>query len=173
MLHQSLGSLNEKQVDYANGILDASHKLLHFVNDVLDFASTEAGCLALQPHCVDIHSLLKDVCDFFAERTMAKQPKITLSCEETIVRCLHAIKEAFIQLQQLPDALTCSALLLELSPDDPYERRDRGFLLHQLDCLSLAFKDYDFFIRQCPRDPVAELLKTQMQAMPNPELVLH
>lgn len=95
------------------------------------------------------------------------------SCEETIVRCLHSIKEAFIQLQQLPDALTCSALLLELSPDDPYERRDRGFLLHQLDCLPLAFQDYDFFIRQCPRDPVAELLKTQMQGMPNPELILH
>lgn len=96
-----------------------------------------------------------------------------ISCEETIVRCLHGIKEAFIQLQQLPDALTCSALLLELSPDDPYERRDRGFLLHQLDCLPLAFKDYDFFIRQCPRDPVAEMLKMQMQVMPNPELILH
>lgn len=117
-------------------------------------------------------ALYRNVADEQAETVPAEvlQP---VSCEETIVRCLHAIKEAFIQLQQLPDALTCSALLLELSPDDPYERRDRGFLLHQLDCLSLAFKDYDFFIRQCPRDPVAELLKTQMQAMPKPELVLH
>jgi len=116
--------------------------------------------------------LYRNVADGDAE-TIPSEVLEPVSCEETIVRCLHAIKEAFIELQQLPDALTCSALLLELSPDDPYERRDRGFLLHQLDCLPLACKDYDFFIRQCPRDPIAELLKTQMQAMPNLEIVLH
>ena len=116
--------------------------------------------------------LYQTVADEDAE-TIPTEVLQPVSCEETIVRCLHAIKEAFIELHQLPDALTCSALLLELSPDDPYERRDRGFLLHQLDCLPLACEDYDFFIRQCPRDPVAELLKTQMQAMPKTEVVFH
>lgn len=95
------------------------------------------------------------------------------TCEETVVRMLHNIKAAYIKEGQLQEALNCTELLLELSPNDPYERRDRGFLLHQLDCPQLALADYDYFIKHCPGDPVTELLKVHMNTIQHTEIVLH
>jgi len=54
---------------------------------------------------------------------------------------------------------------LQLCPDDPYERRDRGYLLHQLDCPQVAVADYQFFIDQCPSDPSIEMIRTQVDKL--------
>jgi regulator of sirC expression with transglutaminase-like and TPR domain len=56
-------------------------------------------------------------------------------------------------------------LLVNLCPNDPYERRDRGFLLHQLDCTQVAIADYQYFIRKCPKDPATQLLQAQLQQL--------
>ncbi len=95
------------------------------------------------------------------------------SCEETVIRMLHSIKASLINEGMLHQALSCSELLLQLSPDDPYERRDRGFLLHQLDCPQLALEDYHFFVEKCPSDPITELLKAHMNNIQVSEVVLH
>lgn len=95
------------------------------------------------------------------------------TCEETVVRMLHNIKGAYIKDSQLQAALSCTELLLELSPNDPYERRDRGFLLHQLDCPQLALADYHYFIKHCPTDPITELLKLHMTTIKATDVVLH
>lgn len=94
-------------------------------------------------------------------------------CGETVVRLLHNMKGAYIDDGQLQEALSCSELLLELSPDDPYERRDRGFLLHQLDCPQLALADYHYFIKHCPTDPISELLKIHMNTLQASDIILH
>lgn len=94
-------------------------------------------------------------------------------CEETVIRMLHSIKASLINEGQLHEALTCSELLLKLSPDDPYERRDRGFLLHQLDCPQLALADYHYFIEKCPSDPLTELLKAHMNNIQLSDVVFH
>ncbi|MGO1793629.1 MAG: SirB1 family protein [Oceanisphaera sp.] len=84
---------------------------------------------------------------------------------EILTRLLNVSKGAFIHHQQLEQALMCCELLLTLKPDCPFERRDRGFLYQQLDCHQLAAEDFEYFIEQCPDDPVSDVLKAQMLAL--------
>lgn len=89
------------------------------------------------------------------------------STEEVIVKLLQDIKTAFLYEDNLAFALETIELLITLRPDDPYERRDRGFLLQQLECPQMAKLDYQYFINHCPQDPDAQILKTQMQKWQN------
>ena len=82
-------------------------------------------------------------------------------------------KMAFTEEQQFDKALHCIEFLLQSMPDDPYQRRDRGFLLHQLDCPKLAKDDFEFFIERCPEDPAAELLRLQIDDFDNSGHTVH
>lgn len=64
-------------------------------------------------------------------------------------------------------------MLLAISPNDPYEIRDRGYVLEELDCQHAAVDDYQYFVEQCPDDPSAQLLRLQIEAWANPQHVLH
>ena len=92
---------------------------------------------------------------------------------ETIVRIVNNLKSSFIQEKRFHQALLSVELLIELQPDDPYTRRDRGFLLHQLDCEHFAVADYQYFIKHCPKDPSAQMLKLQIKKLQPVEYVLH
>ncbi|WP_416305001.1 SirB1 family protein [Neptunicella sp. SCSIO 80796] len=95
------------------------------------------------------------------------------STRSTVIRLLNNLKVAFMDEQKYAQALHCVDMLIELCPDDPYERRDRGFLLHQLQCFQVALADYKYFIRQCPKDPAAQLLKLQLRHIEPIPVVLH
>ena len=95
------------------------------------------------------------------------------SLSETIVRILNNLKASFIQEKSFDHALSSVDLLIQLQPDDPYTRRDRGFLLHQLDCEQFAVADYQYFIKHCPKDPSAPMLKLQIKKLQPVEHVLH
>ncbi|MEW6981949.1 tetratricopeptide repeat protein [Colwelliaceae bacterium 6471] len=86
---------------------------------------------------------------------------------------ISALKSALIRELAFDDALKCVDVLLAIRPDDPFERRDRGFLLHQLDCFKVAYDDYRFFVEQCPKDPAAQLLKIQLDNINVMDTVLH
>lgn len=93
---------------------------------------------------------------------------------ETIVkRFINVLKAAYIQADNLEVALLCSDILLRLNPDDAYEVRDRGFLFQQLDCLSLARNDFEFFMKQHPKDPMVHILQKQIQDMNFDNQVMH
>ncbi|MFT4994388.1 MAG: regulator of sirC expression with transglutaminase-like and TPR domain [Paraglaciecola sp.] len=95
-------------------------------------------------------------------------------CDESVMRLLHNLKASYINEKEFTKALLAVELLVGLSPDDPYERRDRGFLLHQLDCTQVAIADYQYFIRRCPKDPANQLLEAQIrQLVEHPPVVLH
>ena len=80
----------------------------------------------------------------------------------TIVRLLHNLKVSYINEKCYSEALTAVELLVNLCPNDPYERRDRGFLLHPLDYTQV---DYQYFIHKCPKDPATQLLQAQLQQL--------
>ncbi|PCI59362.1 MAG: hypothetical protein COB35_11545 [Gammaproteobacteria bacterium] len=86
---------------------------------------------------------------------------------------LLSLKNALIANNQFQAALRCVDVLLAMKPNDPLERRDRGFLLHQLDCFKVAYDDYRYFVEQCPEDPAAQLLKLQLDNIHITEMVLH
>ncbi|MCP4323406.1 MAG: tetratricopeptide repeat protein [Psychromonas sp.] len=95
------------------------------------------------------------------------------SNETIIKRFINVLKAAYIQAEKVEVALLCSDILLRLDPDDAYEVRDRGFLFQQLDCLSLARNDFEFFMKQHPKDPMVNLLQKQIQEMNFDGQVIH
>jgi regulator of sirC expression with transglutaminase-like and TPR domain len=90
-----------------------------------------------------------------------------------IGRWLAILKSALMREERYTLALKCTDLALTFVPDDPYEIRDRGFIYQQLDCHQIARSDYEFFIDQCPEDPAAELLKSQLKALNDTQVTLH
>jgi regulator of sirC expression with transglutaminase-like and TPR domain len=90
-----------------------------------------------------------------------------------LIEHLTALKKSLINELFFDKALRCVDLLLALIPNDPFERRDRGFLLHQLDCFKVAYDDYQFFVEQCPQDPAARLLKIQLDKITITKTVFH
>ena len=88
-------------------------------------------------------------------------------------RWLTVMKSALLREEQFTDALRCSDLALSLTPGDPHEIRDRGYIYQQLDCLHAAAVDYSYFIEQCPEDPAADLLKLQVEALYEEPFTLH
>jgi regulator of sirC expression with transglutaminase-like and TPR domain len=90
-----------------------------------------------------------------------------------LVEYLSSLKSTLIREQVFDKALTCVDVILSLNPDDPLQRRERGFLLHQLDCFKVAVDDYRYFVEQCPKDPAAKILKLQLEKIDVVNNVLH
>ncbi|KFZ28636.1 hypothetical protein IDAT_07755 [Pseudidiomarina atlantica] len=90
-----------------------------------------------------------------------------------LVRYLSELKHAFISDRRFADALTTVHMLLTVLPDDPYEIRDRGYILEELDCNHVAVDDYQYFVEQCPDDPSAQLLRLQLENWTQPQTILH
>ncbi len=94
--------------------------------------------------------------------------------QKTVLRSyLTELKHAMIHDIEYSKALTVVHMLLAISPNDPYEIRDRGYVLEELDCQHAAVDDYQYFVEQCPDDPSAQLLRLQIEAWANPQHVLH
>jgi len=89
------------------------------------------------------------------------------------LRLLQVLKAALIRDEHFSYALRCIDLILELEPDEPYEIRDRGFLLQQLDCKKLASEDFAYFIEQCPDDPITRVLKAQVEELAAVDDTIH
>jgi len=90
-----------------------------------------------------------------------------------VLEHLTALKNALMRESNFDQALKCVDMIIALRPDDPFERRDRGFLLHQLDCFKVAYDDYQYFVEHCPKDPAAQLLKLQLEKVTIVDTVLH
>lgn len=95
------------------------------------------------------------------------------SAKEVITRLLETLKAALMEEQKMEVALRVSQYLLSLKPDDPYEIRDRGLIYAQLNCEHIAIDDLNYFIEQCPEDPISELIKIQLQTLTQQSIILH
>ncbi|RUO80481.1 hypothetical protein CWI84_05340 [Idiomarina tyrosinivorans] len=99
---------------------------------------------------------------------------LEMSSQATIVQAyLTEVKHSLMMEAKFEQALTAISMLLTLSPNDPYEIRDRGYLYEELDCQHVAVDDYQYFVEQCPEDPSAEMLKLQLESYPGPQQVFH
>ncbi|MDC0611097.1 SirB1 family protein [Vibrio sp.] len=103
-----------------------------------------------------------------------KPEHLKVSDHPTIIgRWLALLKGALMREEHYALALKCTNIALGFVPDDPYEIRDRGFIYQQLECPQVAAIDYQYFIEQCPDDPAAELLKSQVSALESTRVTLH
>jgi len=117
--------------------------------------------------CQQLERYYLSLLDSAEDPVMPSETLEPASTVEVAIKLLQDIKTAFLYEDNLAFALETIELLIVLNPDDPYERRDRGFLLQQLECPQMAKLDYQYFINHCPQDPDAQILKTQMQKWQN------
>ena len=80
ILHnQYFGTLNNRQLEYAKGVLEAGRRLLSLVNDILDLATIEAGFMVLERERFDIAQLLHSVAGL--TRDWARKQALELKVE--------------------------------------------------------------------------------------------
>jgi signal transduction histidine kinase len=68
LVKEFFGTLNEKQSEYGQGIVNSSNHLLLLINDILDMANIQAGQIELEKHPVDLSSILANVVTMVQER---------------------------------------------------------------------------------------------------------
>ncbi|MBY0272679.1 MAG: PAS-domain containing protein [Alphaproteobacteria bacterium] len=79
--NEYFGSLNKRQLDYVEGIVSSSEKLLHLVNDILDLASLEAGYINMEYNPVNIPNLLKEMVSFFSKTIDMNKQYLVIKCD--------------------------------------------------------------------------------------------
>jgi len=77
---QYFGTLNERQVEYSRGIVEASQRLLALINDILDIATIEAGHLQLDLASVDLRTLFGALQVLAGERARNCELGLELTC---------------------------------------------------------------------------------------------
>jgi signal transduction histidine kinase len=95
------GPLNDRQVEYAAGIVSASGTLLALIDDILDLANIEAGYLQLDPGAVDITALFHDLGTLMVERARSGGVSLTFEGAEdlgTLVADERRLKQALFNL---------------------------------------------------------------------------
>ena len=80
LANQYFGPLSPRQLDYSQGILDSSHRLLSLINDILDLATIEAGYMALEIGRIEVKDLLESVVTLTRERARSQNLSLTMSC---------------------------------------------------------------------------------------------
>jgi signal transduction histidine kinase len=78
------GTLNKRQQEYGEGILESARTLLNVVGDILDLAAIEAGMMTLELDAVDVHALLAGVIPLVRERARRKSLEIEFDCASDI-----------------------------------------------------------------------------------------
>ncbi len=78
MSEEATGSLNERQRDYVDHILNSSGALLAIINDILDLATIDAGVMELEVGNVDIADAVRAAVEAIRDRTVERGVTIEL-----------------------------------------------------------------------------------------------
>lgn len=92
---------------------------------------------------------------------------------EVVRKLLDTLKSALMEERQMELALGASQTLLQFNPEDPYEIRDRGLIYAQLECEHIALNDLNYFVEQCPEDPISEMIRAQINTISHKQITLH
>jgi len=101
LTNQYFGSLNERQIEYARTIMDASKKLLLLINDVLDLATIEAGRMALNRQVIQVAELLNTTKQMSSEWARQQSLEMVVDCPSDIGAFEgdeHRLKQALFNL---------------------------------------------------------------------------
>ncbi|WP_339633201.1 PAS-domain containing protein [uncultured Sneathiella sp.] len=84
LVKEFFGPLNDKQVEYGQGILDSSDHLLLLINDILDMANIQAGRMELDKAPVDLASTLQNVVTMVQERAKKRHLEIRTEIDDDL-----------------------------------------------------------------------------------------
>ena len=86
---------------------------------------------------------------------------------------LHNLDQSLLRFHLSEEKQLSIQHWLSFDPDDPYEIRDRGLIYAQLECNHIAISDLNYFVEQCPEDPVSEVIKIQIHSIELKQVTLH
>jgi signal transduction histidine kinase len=86
LTQEYFGSLNEKQREYCEGILQSSQLLLSLINDILDLAMIEAGQLSLEVEEISVRDMLDSVLNLVRERAREQGVRLNIDCPDDVGR---------------------------------------------------------------------------------------
>lgn len=78
------GPLNERQQEYASGIIEAGTRLTTLIDDILDLSSIEAGKLELDIKRTPVETMLTDLYDIARDWAAREDMIITLDCPDNV-----------------------------------------------------------------------------------------
>ncbi len=78
------GPLNERQMEYAAGMLDAGGKMISLVNDILDLSTIEAGYLELQISEFDVSKMIATIKELTEEWARKQDIQLKIEMDENI-----------------------------------------------------------------------------------------
>jgi regulator of sirC expression with transglutaminase-like and TPR domain len=81
---------------------------------------------------------------------------------ETLARMLRNLKLNYLGRGDLARALSAVDRILVVTPDDAGELRDRGILYFRLECFAAALEDFERYLALCPRDAMAEEIRSRL-----------
>lgn len=84
LTNQYFGPLNDRQMDYAKTILEASRKLLSLINTVLDLATIEAGRMLLSRRPVEVKRLFAEATTAVAAWAERQQLNVVQDCPDDL-----------------------------------------------------------------------------------------
>ena len=125
------------QRDHLAVIHKSGAHLLALINDVLDLSKIEAGRAVYQPEDCDLHELLRDLRDLFAQRAADKQLALHVRWEPATPRHVRtdAAKLRQVLINLLGNAIKFTAagdVRLDVAPTDPADAAGRcrvGFVV--------------------------------------------
>lgn len=82
--NQFFGALNERQLEYSRGIVEASQRLIALINDILDLATIEAGYMELDLTPVDVKGVLESIQTLGHERARNRNISLRVECPDDI-----------------------------------------------------------------------------------------
>jgi signal transduction histidine kinase len=101
LANQYFGTLNRRQAEYGQGILEASRQLLALIDNILDLALIESGQLDLKVGPTDIAAMLESVAVLAREQARKRGLSLDLQCENDIglfIADERRIKQALFSL---------------------------------------------------------------------------
>lgn len=106
--------------------------------------------------------------------TEEKVEAIEVETDENILLNIITLYKAVLIAENkfIPAFKICESLLFD-EPDNPYLRRERGYLLEQMECKPQALEDYRYFVEKCPDDPIAKMLKLQLDDFNVSQQIIH
>lgn len=99
--HQYFGLLNEKQMEYAQGITEAGQRLLSLVDDILDLSTIEAGYMEMSHEVIDVRLMVSGIYHLTEEWARKAQHVYTLHIEEKVGNIIgdeRRLKQAMLNL---------------------------------------------------------------------------
>lgn len=99
--HQYFGPLNDKQMEYAQGITEAGQYLLSLVDAILDLSTIEAGYMELHKDTIDVRAMVAGIYHLTEEWARKAQHMYTLHMDGdlgTLFGDERRIKQAILNL---------------------------------------------------------------------------